>query len=206
MAQKYLAKVIDNNDPNKYGRIKIYIEVLMWGLKPDMYPWAYPDTALSSFIPEIGDFVWIFFEDEDKQTFKKPFYQNVLQFESLNTQNKSIGSMTGSYPDLKYIWLKNGVSIALNSNQTEASISVGSAEIYINPSGEVHIKGSSGTLESSVLGETLKTTLEKLIDEINKITVQTAVGPSSTPKNALEFTAIKTLDVPKILSKKVKNN
>lgn len=198
------AKVIDNNDADLKGKVQIYIEPLMWGLKPADYPWAYQDREFTSFIPEVDDFVWVWFEEED--TYRKPFYRTKISFEEYSEHNSTIGSLTGSYPDLKYLKLKNGVSIALNSNQTEASIVAGSAEIFINSSGEIHIKGSSGTLEFSLLGEKTKAMIEKLLDKIVAHGHSSAVGPTGAPLNAAEFTAIKTTDVATILSTKVKNN
>ena len=64
---------------------------------------------------------------------------------------------------------------------------------------------AGGTLEKSILGETLKSTLENLIDAINALTVTCAApgNPSSTPINAATFTAIKT-GLSSILSDEVK--
>ena len=66
---------------------------------------------------------------------------------------------------------------------------------------------AGGTLEKSALGETLKSTLESLIDAINALTVTCAGpgNPSSTPINAATFTAIKT-GLSSILSNEVKNS
>lgn len=46
--------------------------------------------------------------------------------------------------------------------------------------------------EPMVLGDKLVQTLSKLIDAINKITVPTALGPSGTPINKIEFNNIKS--------------
>lgn len=57
--------------------------------------------------------------------------------------------------------------------------------------------------EASILGDSLKSVLEQILDAITQMTVTTAVGPSSPPVNAAQFVAIKqTLDT--ILSKTVK--
>lgn len=55
--------------------------------------------------------------------------------------------------------------------------------------------------EPMVLGDTLQKKLEALIDAINKLTVPTAFGPSGTPINATEFSAIKA-QLEQIKSKK----
>jgi len=46
--------------------------------------------------------------------------------------------------------------------------------------------------EHAVLGDTLEKILEDLINTINKLTVQTTMGPSSIPINKSEFDAIKS--------------
>lgn len=45
--------------------------------------------------------------------------------------------------------------------------------------------------EPMVLGDSLKSILSDILDAINKITVPTALGPSGTPVNSAEFSAIK---------------
>lgn len=63
----------------------------------------------------------------------------------------------------------------------------------------------AGALEKTVLGETLKTKLDAILDGIVAITVPTGVGPSGTPVNAATFTAIKA-GMAAILSAGAKNN
>ena len=48
-----------------------------------------------------------------------------------------------------------------------------------------------GADEAAVRGDTLKSLLEELIDTINALTVPTGVGPSGTPINIADFTAVK---------------
>lgn len=57
--------------------------------------------------------------------------------------------------------------------------------------------------ESAVLGNTLQSILERLIDGINQLTVTTSSGPSGTPINAAVFTEIKG-DLESIKSEKNK--
>jgi hypothetical protein len=202
--KKHIAQIIENNDPDLEGKVQIYIPYLMEGFKKNHYPWAKQDKEFASFIPEKNEFVWVWFEDE--LYLRNAYYQNKVTLKEYHDHNKTIGSMSGAYPDIKYLQLKNGVSIAVNSNQTEASIVAGGAEIYINPSGEIHIKGSSGSLEFSLLGEKTKAMVEKFLDKIIAHTHTTGVGPSGPPINSADFTAIKTTDVAAILSTKVKNS
>lgn len=143
MTKKFIAKIIDNDDSEQKGRVQIFIDHLMENWEKDHYPWAFPCNSFSSHIPEIGDYYWVWFED--KQNFKKPFYTHKVQFHDSNDANKTIGSLEGSYPDIKYIWFENGVAIAMNSNQAELSITNGTSEIYVNNNNDIII--GNGTAE-----------------------------------------------------------
>ena len=200
---RYIAKVIDNNNTAKDGRIQIYIEHMHHDLNKNTYPWAKQDRQFSSFIPEIDDLVWVYFLEE--KFHRQAYYQNKVTLAEYHQHSETIGSISGQYPNIKYIKLKNGCSIALNSEENEISIFHPNAEIYLNNDGEIHIKGGDTSIESSILGETLQGKLEELIDAITAITVGTGVGPSSTPINSATFTSIKS-SLSEILSPKVKNN
>lgn len=197
----YVAQVKKNNsltgfvhpDPSsppatKDGRIQIYIPELHYGFSADMYPWARQDREFSSFIPEIGDFVWVWFEDE--RNFKKPFYRNKIDLLEKHDHGKTIGSITASYPDVKYIYFANGVAIGLSSNTSKPEISIVTpqAEIYIDSTGAISIKGGATAVEPMVLGQKLSTWLS----------THTHVGGTGVPTQA------GTLNT--VLSLKNKNN
>lgn len=159
MAKEYIAQVMNNDsqqhpDAQKDGRVQIYIPELHYGFQTDQYPWARQDRNFSSNIPEVDDLVWVYFHDE--VLFKKPFYKNKVNLLQKHDHGKTIGSLTGIYPDIKYIYLKNGVSIALNSNEPEASIKAGNAEIFISSSGEIHIKSEGDSIINSSGSVTIK--------------------------------------------------
>jgi len=164
--KRYIGKVIDNNDPDLEGKCQIYVEHLMSGFQPSQYQWFKQDREFTSNIPEINDLVWAYFEDELAS--RQGYYQNKVTLKSLHEHNETIGSITGAYPDVKYIQLKNGVSIALNSNQTEVSIIAGTAEIYIDPTGLISIKNGVTTL---------KTLIDALIDIL--LALDTTGSPTS---------------------------
>lgn len=57
--------------------------------------------------------------------------------------------------------------------------------------GEIALgNANSGTEEPMVMGDTLKSMLEDILDKITQLTVPTAFGPSGTPVNAADFVAI----------------
>jgi len=206
MYTKYIGKVIDNNHSDKNGLCQIYIEPLHHDLEKDTYPWFKMDKSMTSDIPEIDDLIWCWFLEE--RYHQQGYYGNKINLLEYHTHNESIGSITTTYPDVKYIKLANGVSIALSSNSSTPEISIyhpTGAEIFINSSGEVHIKGSTGTLESSLLGETTIQFISDFLDGILALSVGTGVGKSSFPLNSATFTALKS-KINTLKSAKVKNN
>lgn len=190
MSNKFIAECINNNDPLKQGRICIFIPYLMENFSSDHYPWAYPDREWSSNIPEIGEKIWVFFEEE--KYFKKPFYQNKVQFIESNDANETIGSMTGKYPNLKYIQLKNGVSIAFNSEETEVTIVAGDAEIFIDSSGKINLNGNS---KQFVTWDELNTALQNMVKAANLLYLTAADNGVAGGGLSLDISSSKTTTV-----------
>ena len=179
--KKYIAEVLDNNDPDQTGKVQIYIESLMWGFTDtsNSCPWAKQDRELTSDIPETGDMIWVYFFDEDH--YRKPFYGNKLNLEDYHTHNESIGSIETEYPDVKYIKLKNGVAVALSSNDDTPEISIyhpNDTEIYIDSDGYLYYTDANGntiTLDNNGI------TIEDANG--NDITMGTSSGTSSVTIN-----------------------
>jgi hypothetical protein len=205
----------------KNGGIQVKIPYLMDGINDDDLDWALPfhlstggsnESGLTC-IPEIGSLVWVFFYDQENN--KKLYYiadVNLTNFGASNLFEDNVKSnitgFTSAYPDIKNLHLKNGVNIALSSNDDNPEIAVYHPQgsyIFINKNGEIQIKAGSVAIEKTILGETLKTKLEALIDAINAITVPTGVGPSGTPINEATFITLKS-ELTQILSAKIKNN
>ena len=208
---EYIAKVIDNNSLNspeatENGAIQIFIEEIMLDIDKDLYPWVMAKGGWTSDIPEIGDYVWVEFLDTDN--WRNGFYTEGVDLIDNHGHGETIGSMTTVYPDSKYIKLKNGISLALSSNADTPEISIyhpTGAEIFIDTDGLVSIKGASGTLESTLLGETTNQFLSDLIDGILALTVPTGVGPSGLAINSATFTSLKS-QLSTLLSPDVKNS
>jgi len=154
----YPALVKDNNSPDIDGKIKIYIESLHHGISDSLLPWALPakegtggsNTYGVSCIPEKDSLVWIYFEDETWH--RNAFYTWDLNLNKVNPHKlfndnvKSSVGATTAYPDVKYIYLKNGICIALSSNTSTPEITIyhPSASLFIDNSGKIDIKSSVG--------------------------------------------------------------
>jgi len=70
----YRAKVLDNVDPLKVGRVKVEIYPFFRGINSELLPWAVPAMPIFNgagsgsgclCIPSIGSYVWVFFEAGD---------------------------------------------------------------------------------------------------------------------------------------------
>jgi hypothetical protein len=219
----HYAVIVDNDSQNssdgtKNGSVKIRIPYMMNGLKDSELPWALPfqsftggsDSHGISSIPEENSLVWVFFYDE--KLHKNPYYISGINLKDFtpaelfeDNVKSSISGYSSSYPDNKFIYLANGVCLVISSNSSTPEIAIYHPEgayIFINSSGEIHLKGANGTLEFSVLGETLKTVLEGLVDQI-----KTGVAPSGGGTvTYATIDAWASTNLPTILSQSVKNN
>jgi hypothetical protein len=157
--QRYIAEVIDNDDPDMEGKVQVYIEPFMHGWETDHYPWARAangnagggsDEYGESNIPETGSLVWVWFENN---TFKKhAFYESEVHLKKLHPHtlfmenvSSEIGSF-GVYPNVKYKYYKNGVCIGVSSSDTFPEIFIYHPEgsyIYFDPFGSIEVESSS---------------------------------------------------------------
>jgi len=147
--KEYYAQVVDNNDSQKKGRIKIRVPELHWGIIDTDLPYAKQDKEFSSFIPEIGEVIVVYSVD---RFYKKWFYQSNISLEEKHEHNdfennvkSKIGS-TSQYPNTKYLRFKNGATIAFDSSLGNPEISLYSPKeswVFIDKDGKVKIKASS---------------------------------------------------------------
>lgn len=112
----FRAKVLDNNDPKQFGRIKAEILPVMANLTKDELPWAVPALPIFSgsglghgsfIVPDINSFVFVFFEHED-------LYQPVYILEAPTAQFGLPDSRIVNYPFRKVYKTKNGIEIIID--------------------------------------------------------------------------------------------
>ena len=151
--KRHIAEIIDNNDTDQEGKCQIYIEHLHHDLNVDQYPWARQDRELTSNIPEVGEYVWVYFLED--RYHRKAYYQNKVTLKEYHEHNETIGSLSGSYPNIKYIKVANGCSLAFNSDADNPEITIyhPSAEIYIDSNGYITVEdGASNKIEMNASG------------------------------------------------------
>lgn len=213
----YRGFVYSNEDPDNLGRLQLYVPQL-YSDKPFKY-WARPKgmfagKGIGSFmIPNVGDGVWVEFENGDPQ------------FPIWTYGWWASGEVPdGASPKVKVIQTTLGHRIEIDDDKNTIKILHGTKSwaLVLTEAGisEVADKISHGTLdgskESAILGDTTKAKLEAIIDSVCSIcdyigllTVPTALGPSGIPVNKAQFDSAKqsltgiknSLDA--ILSKKV---
>jgi uncharacterized protein involved in type VI secretion and phage assembly len=139
--------VLDNVDPDQYGRIKIQVYGFYGSDIPNAnIPWAVPASSLfagagSGFgafvVPEIGSEVFVFFEAED-------IYQPVYFAEAPNGVKGLPSERTSNYPYRRVWKTKNGIAIYIDDKDKEIKINHPSGSyIKIDTSGNIEIKGTT---------------------------------------------------------------
>ena len=211
----HYADVIDNNDPDKKGRIKIKIPYLHEGLSNDLLPYATQfliggggsNDYGKSFIPENNSKVWIGFYD--KEDMKLPFYIADIQLSEIHPHNlfednvKSEIESSSSYPNTKYTYYKNGICIGVDSSDSNAEIFVyhpSGSYFKIDNSGKSYLKTGTGTFEKMLKGETFKTMLDNILTAIQAITVTDPQSSSLLPINNVAQFALIQAQIDTILS------
>jgi hypothetical protein len=188
ITQKFIGKVIKNNDTNKKGRVQVDIpEVFIGKIGNDKLPWAKQDRSVSSDIPEVNDLVWCYWHDEIN--FRNLYYGNKVDLYDYNDQNKEsdikskIPTLASDYPDIKYQYFKNGIFIGASSDTDNPEFFIvhpTGTHIFINKDGEIDIKSSTTvqigkeTFEKIVKGETFQTFFNNHIHP-------SPAGPTSPP-------------------------
>lgn len=167
------AKVIDNDDPLLKGRVKIRVEHLFLSIKDADLPWAYPmNTSLggsashgSSFIPEKDSMVWVAIENMD--LLDPIFYINAFMWDDLSNSifqtfeavdGNKIG-LSSQYPDVKFIKLKNNVTVGLSSNSSTPEIFMyhpTGSSLKFSKDGSITARDSLGSVSIVIENNTIR--------------------------------------------------
>ena len=135
-AEQQPARVIDNNDPEGWGRVRVQF---IWQEKHQTKtPWirvVQPHTGADKgfyFIPEIGEEVWVDFEDQNAE---RPFVVGS------NYNGKEFSKYHTAGNDKKVIHTRSGTKIILND---------GEGSVFIeDPSGNTYLMDGQGNINVS---------------------------------------------------------
>lgn len=142
----YRARVLDNDDSLKLGRVKLNVLTLFDGISKDDLPWATPAMPLFTgsgsgygnfAVPEVGSQVWCFFEAGD-------FNQPVYFAEAPDGVRGLPSERTTNYPYRKVFKSKNGVVIYIDDADLEIKVNHPSgAYLLIDEDGNITIQGTT---------------------------------------------------------------
>ena len=150
----YRGLVLDNDDPDKLGRIKVKIFTVFSSEIPATYlPWAVPAFPLftgsgngfgSFAVPEINSHVFVMFEAQD---FNQPVYFAEAPTASLGIPTES----ATNYPSRRVLKTKNGIVFYIDDSNKEIKVTHPTgAFIQIDSSGNINISSSGDvSVESS---------------------------------------------------------
>jgi len=143
----YRGKVLDNNDPDELGRIKVQVLNVLEGIEAAFLPWAIPAMSLFTgsgngfgcfTVPEVDSYVWCFFEAGD-------IYQPVYFAEALSGVHGLPVERETDYPNTKVMKTKNGIVITINDKLESEEIKIlhpTGAFIQIDKSGNITVSGN----------------------------------------------------------------
>lgn len=145
----YRALVLDNNDPDKLGRIKARIYPMFFNLGSEVIPWAVPASPLfagagdgfgSICIPSIGTYVFVFFE---QGRIDQPVY-----FAEAQTATKGIPTeSTTNYPNRKVWKTSDNFVVYIDETANELKITHQSGtKITIDSTGKITLDTASGAI------------------------------------------------------------
>lgn len=143
----YRGKVLDTNDPDELGRIKVQVFGVFDEIETASLPWAVPANPLFAgsgngfgyfAVPEVDSYVWCFFEAGD-------LYQPVYFAEALSKVHGLPVERQIDYPHTKVMKTKNGIVITINDKSGSEEIKVvhpTGSYLVIDKDGNITIKGT----------------------------------------------------------------
>jgi len=160
---RHYAEVIDINDPDKKGKIKIKILPEFNDMSEDLLPWAKPfittgmtDKEYDFHPPTVGSKILILTDDK----FRTFYYvhgimiEGLFDYDAIKTKLDTVSEMTDTeYPNVDFTLLNDG-SISFYNRQTGDNGFIHNSGTYyiIDSNGYVYLSESSGnkiTIDSS---------------------------------------------------------
>lgn len=191
---KYRGIVIDVNDPEDYGRIRVRLNG--FARNANETPWVWPCSPLGGpgfglyCLPELGDVVWV------ERTFDQDWVYTGYHWTASNVHPE--GGPTNRVfrtPAGHELRFDDSGDVTLSHGQGPA--------IVLKANGEIHI--GAGAQEFAVLGESLR---EKLNDVIAAFNSHTHPGAPATSPGQMTGTVLPIAQIgdasEDLLSKKVK--
>jgi hypothetical protein len=170
----FVGVVENNNDPNRFGRVKARVIKVYDELSKENIPWASPFKDLNGNeynVPDIGKIVSVVFQDGDD---KLPEYIYAEHY-NINLENKLKALSADDYASFKSIFLDHSTQI-YRTNSDGLKIDHEYTNINLDPYGNILLNlrdpksvitlGSKDADESAVLGDTWMSWFDTLVDNL----------------------------------------
>jgi len=139
----YRGKVLDNNDPSQYGRIKVQVYPMFTDIVDSvLLPWAVPaypiwegsGTGIGYFaVPDVNTFVFVFFEQGD-------VYQPVYFAEAPTAGMGLPTDRTVNYPNRKVLKTSSGITIIVDDTARHVRVNHPTGTyVLIDTTGKVQV-------------------------------------------------------------------
>lgn len=209
----YRAFVVDNNDPEKCGRLKLEIPQIYGKEIHDYWAWSFGMSAGTNVgffaVPNVGDMVWVAFENGD------PAYP-IWSYGHF-AQNDLMEKAKSDYPQKKVFRTTSGNQITSDDKNKKLEFEQAAGTAIDIQKKKINLGTLGNAAQPAILGDDCVTKLQAICDKIMaicdkaaQIKVPTPVGLSGVPINAADFQTIKSdvgqikSDLPTIKSKVVR--
>ena len=212
----YIGPVVDNNDPQKIGRVKIRVMDVFEDLKDVDIPWASPwkDLNGNQFnIPDKGKVVTVIFENGNKNNpeyISSDHYNENLENKLKQLSNSDYTSMKSLLYDHKtQVYVNDSEGLKIDHKFNNINIKEDSINLNLKDNtGWINI-GSPNTTQRAILGDNFTNWFDEFLDILIGKSGGFALGNLATPVQATpglithiqKYFSIKTS---KILSQHVK--
>jgi hypothetical protein len=142
----YRGLVVDNNDPQKLGRIKVKIFPMFYNLDSKLLPWAVPAFPLFSgagsdsgsfCVPNVDSYVFVFFECFH--------YDQPVYFAEAQTAQKGIPvEIQVNYPNRKVYKSGAGITVYIDDTSKEVRVFVPTGGKVVIESDDIHLGDETG--------------------------------------------------------------
>lgn len=173
---KYRGFVFDREDPKGYGRLKVAVPEIMGDMVLNY--WAWPANNYSGIgygsqvLPRTNDMVWVEFE---KGNPRKPIWS--FGYFSKDEKPEEL-------KDYDNYWFKTPKGHLIELDDTDEIIRITAANGKVIEISEVISLGTKGgSDEPGVLGNTLQSQLEELIEILKAMKINTNMGPQGILPN-----------------------
>ncbi len=156
----YLGQVVNNLDPDNKGKVQVYIPELGW-MTQESAPWCPPRQSHKMDIPDIGEWVEIYFMAGD---ISRPVY--------LEMANEVAGQIVAAYsgtPTTKVLYqnTKDGNKIVYDEASQQMDVTFGTLNI------------GDGAAEAMTLGNKLNTWISNFVTSVFNVHTHTCAAPGS---------------------------